>query len=384
MTQPKPPSPPSVRRAQPRTWLCLAALVVACGGGDPRDRGHDAGPQSPDEELLGGRGSNPRDASTTDASRGVAQAPDGGTDGAAAEADASFDRLEDTGLEALDVPECLADLFVDPESLRELVSDLSGATEVVIDGESVRIDERTSTEGRARARAYLRDRYLALGYEVTEHVYATGANLVAERAGDDEAFFVVSAHLDAVPGSPGADDDASGLATGFAVAAALEDCDLAHTLRLVAFDEEERGIVGSLAYATSVYTNGADRVLGMIQLEMTGYDSDHDGAYLLVHCDMPGDLAIANTVIAAVGTLELPLGHRRFCTGASDHQAFWLYGFPAIAMGEFFFSFEDQSPGDPNPCYHASCDTADALDYEYMADLTTATALAVATLVGAR
>ena len=291
------------------------------------------------------------------------------------------------GRRGLDVPECLADLSVDPDELRELVSDLSGVNEVTVGGERVRIDDRSSERGRVLARTYLRERYLDLGYEVAEHAYdggfGAGANLVAQRAGDDGEFFIVSAHLDSVRGSPGADDDASGIATGFAIAHALKDCALAHSLRLVAFDQEEVGILGSYTYASEI-ARGSTRMLGMVHLEMTGYDSDRSGDYMLVHCDKPKDVAIASAMIAAVDTLGLPLRHNHFCTDASDHWQFWAYGLPAIAMGEHFFSTDPQSPADPNPCYHDACDTADALDYEYMADLTTATALAVGALVGAR
>jgi hypothetical protein len=354
--------------------LGVAAFNASCGGRD-----HPA--------------TSPSDASTSDASLDAepdaqaGQPADAGPDGDVPARDAGFDRLETTGLQALDVPECLADLFIDPVELRQFVSDLSGANEVVIDGEAVRIHERFSSEGRDRARAYLRDRYLELGYEVEEHAFddgfAAGANLIAERAGDDDAFLVVSAHLDAVEGVPGADDDASGLATVFGVAAALKDCGLTHTVRFIAFDEEELGAVGSSAYAAEL-VDDPELVLGMIQLEMTGYDSDKDGAFVLVHCSMPEGVVIADTVVAAVGTLELPLRHQLYCTSSSDHGPFWAHGFPAIAMGELFFSSESQGPADPNPCYHAACDTADALDYQYMANLTAATALAAATLAGAK
>jgi putative aminopeptidase FrvX len=279
------------------------------------------------------------------------------------------------------MPSCLADLAVDPEHLRELVSGLSGATEVVIDGNTVRITERTSAAGRERARAYLRERYVTLGWDVSEQAYGTGTNLIAERAGRDDTFLIVSAHLDAVFRSPGADDDASGVVSGLAVAEALAGCTLDHGVRMIAFDEEEGGLIGSRAY-TEMEPSDLELALGMLQLEMTGYDSDQDGEYLIVDCDMPTNIPLIDALLAAVDTLALPLHPNRYCTEASDHSNFWAVGVPAIVVGEYFFG-STASP-DPNPCYHESCDTADLLDYAYMADLTTATALTVGTLVGAK
>jgi hypothetical protein len=307
--------------------------------------------------------------------------PAGGAPAVIPMVDASVDVPADAGTDMIGMPSCLGDLAVDPEHLRELVAALSGVTDVMIDGQTVRITERTSAKGRARARTYLRDHYVALGWDVTEHAYDTGTNLIAERAGADDAFLIVSAHLDAVFGSPGADDDASGVVSALAIAEALAGCTLEHGVRVIAFDEEEAGLIGSRAYAESDPSD-LELALGMLQLEMTGYDSDQDGAYLIVDCDMPTSAPLSDAVLAAVGTLRLPLHPNRYCTDASDHASFWAVGVPAIVVGEYFFGSTGNP--DPNPCYHESCDTADLLDYAYMADLTSATALAVGTLVGAK
>src|SRR5690606_29066648 len=116
------------------------------------------------------------------------------------------------------------------------------------------------------------------GYTVTEHEYkggGLGVNLVAEKLGaDPNRYLIVSAHYDSVSNA-GADDDGSGVISALAVAQALKDLELAVNLRIVAFDEEERGLVGSKAYAADLNTTGElDGLVGVVNIEMTGYDQD--------------------------------------------------------------------------------------------------------------
>jgi Zn-dependent M28 family amino/carboxypeptidase len=133
---------------------------------------------------------------------------------------------------------------------------------------------------------------------VVEHAYSTGVNLVAERPGQDDRVVIVGAHYDTVSAAvAGADDDASGVVAGLAVARALAGCALRHGLRFVAFDEEERGLRGSRAYARSLESSGvAPQVIANINLEMLGYDSNDDGRALLVDCDRP-DTAFVTALI---------------------------------------------------------------------------------------
>src|SRR5205823_13185909 len=108
----------------------------------------------------------------------------------------------------------------------------------------------------------------------------TGCNLLAsvypQRA--DLPFFIVGAHYDSVPGTPGADDNASGVAallelarwTGpDLVSADKSSCQL----MLVAYDLEEYGFVGSFVHSRELQ-RARTELRGMISLEMLGY-TDH-------------------------------------------------------------------------------------------------------------
>jgi Zn-dependent M28 family amino/carboxypeptidase len=93
---------------------------------------------------------------------------------------------------------------------------------------------------------------------------------------------VVGAHYDTVPGSPGADDNASGVAALLELARLLRGCRRARTIRLVAFVNEEPpffywGEMGSTVYARAARSRGDD-IRVMLSLEMLGCYSDVPGS----------------------------------------------------------------------------------------------------------
>ena len=84
---------------------------------------------------------------------------------------------------------------------------------------------------------------------------------------------LVGAHYDTVPGSPGADDNSSGLAVLLAIAELLAHDPPRRSVHLVAFDLEEYGLVGSKTCARAWKAEGRSLHL-MLSLEMLGYFSD--------------------------------------------------------------------------------------------------------------
>lgn len=266
--------------------------------------------------------------------------------------------------------EFIADaLQADEVWLKDRLSELSGATSFQLNGREVRITERKSTPGRTLARSYLRAQYEALGFTVTEVPYGIGdgVNLVAERAGEDTSkYLMLSAHYDSV-GNAGADDDGAGTISALAIAKALAETPLKHNLRILAFDQEENGLLGSSAYAKALNASGdIGGMIGLINLEMTGYDADNDGAFHAIHCNENTSAALTQFISRVVARDSLRLQIVDACTNRSDHAAFWKYNKPAIVISQNFFG------GDSNPCYHKSCDKVDRVNFDYMTRLTTA------------
>lgn len=196
---------------------------------------------------------------------------------------------------------------------------------------------------------------------------------------------VIGAHYDSVYGSPGANDNGSGVAALLALARRFAGQPCARTIRFVAFPNEEPGyfqteLMGSWVYADRCRTRG-DRVTAMMSLETIGCFSREPGSQKyplpglgLLYPSTGNFIAfVANTssralLRRALGTFRahatmpsegaaLPAGVPG--VGWSDHWAFWQYGYEA-------FMITDTAPY-RYPHYHARSDTPDQLDYESMA-----------------
>ena len=103
-------------------------------------------------------------------------------------------------------------------------------------------------------------------------------NIEAEIRGARPEIILIGAHYDSVFGSPGANDNGSGVAATLALARRFADRRTQHTLRFVAFVNEEppyflSGEMGSLVYAGRCKVRG-DKISAMISLETIGYFSD--------------------------------------------------------------------------------------------------------------
>jgi Zn-dependent M28 family amino/carboxypeptidase len=213
-------------------------------------------------------------------------------------------------------------------------------------------------------------------------------NVEAVRAGGSRAdeIVVVGAHYDTVLGSPGADDNASGVAALLEVGRALRGRGHARTLRLVAFVNEEPPFfqgeaMGSLRYARRCRQRG-ESVVAMLSLETIGYYTDAPGSQTY-----PVGLGLlyppTGSFIAAVGDLRshalvrtVAAAMKRHSTvpcesatlpafipgvGWSDQWAFWQEGYHAVML-------TDTAPF-RYPAYHTAEDTPDQLDYPRFADV---------------
>jgi hypothetical protein len=103
-------------------------------------------------------------------------------------------------------------------------------------------------------------------------------NIEVEIPGTRPEILLIGAHYDSVFGSPGANDNGSGVAATLALARRFAGRKTEHTLRLVAFVNEEppyflSGEMGSLVYAQRCKARG-DKISAMISLETIGYFSD--------------------------------------------------------------------------------------------------------------
>ncbi|NIO04213.1 MAG: M28 family peptidase [Proteobacteria bacterium] len=259
--------------------------------------------------------------------------------------------------------------------------------------------------GLAAAADYLEVSFTKTGSEVHRQEYEvagmTCANIEVEIPGSDQAgeIVIVGAHYDSVDGSPGANDNATGVAAVLALNRLLAERKASRTLRFVAFANEEPPFfqsshMGSLVYARHCRRRG-EKVVAMLSLETIGYYSDHEGSQ---HYPFPFGIFYPSTgnFIGFVGNTlsrrlvrDLVASFRRHAKypsqggalpgfipgiGFSDHWAFWQQGYPAAMV-------TDTAPF-RYPYYHTASDTPEKVQYDRMARVVAGLAGVITDIIG--
>ncbi len=158
-----------------------------------------------------------------------------------------------------------------------------------------------------------------------ERAPATGCNVIARRGGDHTRRIVLFAHIDAKNGTPGAIDNATGIATLLLVAELLADYAGRFGIEIVALNGEDYyAAPGEMQYLKLNEGKFAEIVLG-INLDGAGYREGHT-AYSLYDC--PSDVAgvIRSTFGAHKGLIEGEPWYQ------SDHGLFLMNARPALAL----------------------------------------------------
>jgi aminopeptidase YwaD len=203
-------------------------------------------------------------------------------------------------------------------------------------------------------------------------------NVVAERRGTapdgERGLLVAGAHLDSVRGAPGANDNASGSSTLIELARSLAGIDTRNDLRLVWFDGEEAGLLGSRAH---VQANAVDmaRTVAMVNMDMVGSQFGDVGASL--------GSRTSNAVADALRGVMLRTGLTGAIRGErhsrSDHASFDAAGIPALSFG-----VSTRTIGKDDPHYHSPRDSVDKINLQVLegyGDLIAVTVLALANRV---
>ena len=255
-----------------------------------------------------------------------------------------------------------------------------------------------------RAVAYVEEQLGGLGIEVRRHhFWFRGRSFpnvagVIPGAAPCAPRVLVGAHLDSVRGTPGADDNASGVAGMLECARLLARVRPKATIELVAFNLEERQgwtyRVGSRRWVARARREGV-RYRGALILEMIGFRSREPESQVIpwpirwMGLPRVGDYLAAvgdgrsrsllRTFLAAqaeaapelrVVSLHAPLrGWLVWATRRSDNASFWSQGYPALLLTD--------TANLRNPHYHRSSDRVDTLDLRFAAEVTDAVAACV-------
>jgi Zn-dependent M28 family amino/carboxypeptidase len=200
-------------------------------------------------------------------------------------------------------------------------------------------------------------------------------------------YLLLGAHYDSVPGSPGADDNGSAVAVCLECARLLNEHEVGSVM-IVLFNREEDGLLGSQEFVTELASRSVSEVEEAHIFEMVGYCCRTPGSQRMppglpgVTAPDVGDflallanrrsnaiaaklLTLASTYIpqSPVLALKTYLGIEKYIghLNRSDHAPFWQAGIPSI-MWTDTSEFR-------NPNYHLASDTADTLDFEFVAQV---------------
>ncbi len=237
---------------------------------------------------------------------------------------------------------------------------------------------------------YIGEEFKQTGVEVTEQTFEvngkTYRNIIAHFGPKEGAVTVVGAHYDSFANTPGADDNASGVAGLIELAHLLKKNPPKHSVELIAYTLEEPPFfsgenMGSAHHARAFKASGRPLKL-MISIEMIGYFSDEPNTQSypigLLKTLYPtkgnfigiigrfADAKETRKVKALMsGATDLPVYSMNapifLVTGLdfSDHRNFWAEDFNALMVTDTSYF--------RNKYYHELEDTTDKLDYLRMA-----------------
>lgn len=248
-------------------------------------------------------------------------------------------------------------------------------------------------------RSYVADQLGHFGWAVRQHEFETvseigdqlaGTQLIATLPGSvpkADQWLCVAAHLDSRPETPGADDNATGVAGLLEIARCWPDWkpERGAEVELVVTDLEEHGMLGGAEHAR-LWLVRPERLIGMIALEMIGYCDQRPNTQALPK-QLVGKYPTTGNFIAVIGnqdsttlieqfgnglkeipdlpveTLQVPEnGNLLQATRLSDHSPFWDAGFPAVMITDTSFL--------RNPHYHRGSDTIETLDLNFLGQVT--------------
>jgi len=257
---------------------------------------------------------------------------------------------------------------------------------------SVRIGDRHLWKDGSldNAADYIQSVLVTYGYDVWRQTYScygkSVSNLIAEKKGRDKRVVIIGAHYDTVPGSPGADDNASGLAGLLELARLHQESVDRKSFIFAAFANEEPPCFGSHHMGSMVYARHLREqrvpVEVMISLEMIGYFrrepiQGYPLPFMRFFYPKTADfIGVVGNLTSRKYVSFFKKGIRKYSNinsssltapeffggiNLSDNYAFWRHGYRAVMITDTSF-FRNQH-------YHLETDTIDTLNFDRMAEV---------------
>lgn len=259
---------------------------------------------------------------------------------------------------------------MDLDSLQLTLREFTGEQPTIINRNTVTIANRIHSNNELAA-DYLYQKLDRLDNITVSNQLINGEagrrNIIGTQLGktNPDNIYIICAHYDSVADYC-ADDNASGTATVLEIARILSTQCLDNTIVYALWDEEEIGLQGAAYYANQAAANN-DNILGVLNIDMMGYDGDNDNVFDIDVRDVANSLAMKDDIISVLNnpaygfTLQETVVNPG--TSASDHARFWNRDYSAVLVGE---SWETN---DETPFYHSSNDRYSTLNFPYYHEL---------------
>ncbi|WP_457622585.1 M28 family peptidase [Persephonella sp.] len=242
-----------------------------------------------------------------------------------------------------------------------------------------------------KAAEYITSQFEGLNIKIQRYYVGSQEyrNIIASYNTESSERIVIGAHYDVAGDTPGADDNASGVAGILQIGRFLKlyRPKLRYRVDLAAYTLEEPPFfgtdkMGSYVHAKALYEKKA-KVKVMISLEMIGYFSDEPGSqnfplpfFKLIYPDRGNFIGIVGKIGQKKITKQIEDLVRQgssipvYSINApviipgidfSDHRNFWKFGYNAVMVTDTAFY--------RNPNYHRRTDTVGTLDFERMSEV---------------
>jgi len=206
-------------------------------------------------------------------------------------------------------------------------------------------------------------------------------NIEPDSINSKNAPLLIGAHYDTVPGSPGADDNGTGVAVLLELARFFAKNKTKFPIRLVAFDLEEYGLVGSTAYAQFLKQK-KEKLRLMISLEMLGYCNHEQNSqqypleiFKSIYPSQGNFIALIGNLMATADLIKISHNMEKLhlpckwipipfqgrilpATRRSDHAPFWDSQYNAIMVTD--------TANLRNPNYHKPTDTIETINLDFV------------------
>ena len=262
-------------------------------------------------------------------------------------------------------------------------------------------------------RDYIEERFKQTNKNSSRQIVKQGnevevQNIISTENGNaiNPELVILGAHYDAVKGSSGADDNASGVAGMIEIQRILSKHNFKNTVKFIAFDMEEAGFVGSVTYLKNGVRKD-EKIRAMLNLDMIGYYDNKPNTqqiprgYEIVFPEVVrkveengrrGDfiLSIANEnskpladhfenmanlyvpALKVISIYAFQVGQLSPELASSDHKGFWHTGRMAIHLSD--------GAETRNPQVNTKNDVQKDINYEFMANVVKGALATIVTL----